>query len=58
MGAAAGASGPEVLAETVIEALRRYADLDLHLLPGIEERIEVPLPAELRDGPEPARSAL
>ena len=58
MGVTAGASAPEVLVENVIEALRNYADVDLRLLPGIEERIEFPLPAELRDGLEPARSAL
>ena len=58
VGVTAGASAPEVLVESVIEALRRHADVDLHLLPGVEERIEFPLPAELRDGLEPARAAL
>ena len=50
VGVTAGASAPEVLVEGVIEVLRRHAELDVSVLPGIEEHIEFPLPAELRAG--------
>ena len=58
VGVTAGASAPDVLVDSVIEALRRHAELDVCLLPGVEEHIEFPLPALLRDGLEPARTTV
>ena len=49
VGITAGASAPEVLVEDVINALRRFAPVEVSTLPGREEHIEFRLPAELAD---------
>jgi 4-hydroxy-3-methylbut-2-enyl diphosphate reductase len=47
VGITAGASAPETLVEGVIDALRALGPLDVATLPGIEEKVEFRLPAEL-----------
>lgn len=47
IGLTAGASAPEVLVDDVIEALRRFGDVDVSLMPGRNESIQFRLPAEL-----------
>jgi 4-hydroxy-3-methylbut-2-enyl diphosphate reductase len=52
VGLTAGASAPEELVLTVIEALRRIDEVVVMQMNGIEEHIEFRLPAALRR-PEP-----
>jgi len=47
VGITAGASAPEELVEDVIAALRRLGPVEVSTLPGIEEKVEFKLPAEL-----------
>jgi 4-hydroxy-3-methylbut-2-en-1-yl diphosphate reductase len=47
VGVTAGASAPETLVDGVIEALRALGPIDVSTLPGIEEKVEFRLPAEL-----------
>jgi 4-hydroxy-3-methylbut-2-enyl diphosphate reductase len=47
VGITAGASAPEELVDDVIEALRRLGPVEVSVLPGIEEKVEFRLPAEL-----------
>jgi len=47
VGLTAGASAPDVLVEDVVAALRRFAPIQISTLPGIEERIQFRLPAQL-----------
>lgn len=47
VGITAGASAPEVLVDDVIEALRRFASVEVTVLPGGEENIQFRLPAKL-----------
>ena len=47
VGITAGASAPEELVHTVLDALRRLGPIDVAVLPGIEESVEFRLPAEL-----------
>jgi 4-hydroxy-3-methylbut-2-en-1-yl diphosphate reductase len=47
VGITAGASAPETLVDGVIHALRALGPVDVATLPGIEERVEFRLPAEL-----------
>ena len=47
VGVTAGASAPETLVDGVIEALRSLGPIDVSTLPGIEEKVEFRLPAEL-----------
>src|SRR6185437_2327731 len=47
IGITAGASAPETLVDGVIEALRGLGPVDVSTLPGIEEKVEFRLPAEL-----------
>ena len=47
VGVTAGASAPDVLVNSVIEALRRIRPVDISTLPGIEEKIQFKLPPEL-----------
>jgi 4-hydroxy-3-methylbut-2-enyl diphosphate reductase len=44
----AGASAPETLVEDVIGKLREIEAVEVSVLPGIEEKVEFRLPAELR----------
>jgi 4-hydroxy-3-methylbut-2-enyl diphosphate reductase len=48
VGLTAGASAPEILVDSVIEALKLYAEVEVSLLSGIEENISFPLPSQLR----------
>lgn len=50
VGLTAGASASEVLADDVIEALRRIGPVTVSVLPGREENIEFRLPAQLAAG--------
>jgi 4-hydroxy-3-methylbut-2-enyl diphosphate reductase len=55
VGITAGASAPETLVNGVIGALRELGPIDVSTLPGIEEKVEFRLPAELvRARPETA----
>ena len=47
VGITAGASAPEELVEEVVEALRRFATVEVSTLPGVEENYAFRLPAEL-----------
>jgi 4-hydroxy-3-methylbut-2-en-1-yl diphosphate reductase len=47
VGITAGASAPEALVDDVIGALRRIGPVEVSVLPGIEEKVEFRLPAEL-----------
>ncbi len=47
VGITAGASAPEELVDDVIAALRRLGPLEISSLPGVEEKVEFRLPAEL-----------
>ena len=47
VGITAGASAPEDLVDSVIAALRRFSPVEVSVLPGIEEKVEFRLPAEL-----------
>lgn len=47
IGITAGASAPETLVDGVIEALRAFGPVEVSTLPGIEEKVEFRLPAEL-----------
>ena len=55
IGLTAGASAPEELVVSVIDALRKITDVEVVQMHGIEENIEFRLPAELR---EPASEAV
>ena len=48
VGLTAGASAPEVLVDSVIEALRRLGPVEVSILDGTEENITFNLPFELR----------
>ena len=48
IGLTAGASAPEVLVDSVIEALRRIGPVDVSILAGTEEHVSFNLPVELR----------
>ncbi len=47
VGITAGASAPEELVDDVVAALGRIAPIEVSALPGIEEKVEFRLPAEL-----------
>jgi 4-hydroxy-3-methylbut-2-enyl diphosphate reductase len=47
VGVTAGASAPESLVENVLAALRRLGPIEVSVIPGIEEKVEFRLPAEL-----------
>jgi 4-hydroxy-3-methylbut-2-en-1-yl diphosphate reductase len=47
IGITAGASAPEELVNNVIDTLRRFTPVEVSVLPGIEEKVEFRLPAEL-----------
>ncbi len=57
VGLTAGASAPEDLVDDVIAALRRLGPVELSILPGIEEKVEFRLPAELLRAPPLAQPA-
>jgi 4-hydroxy-3-methylbut-2-enyl diphosphate reductase len=47
VGITAGASAPEVMVMDAIEALRKFAPVEVSLLPGREENMEFRVPVEL-----------
>jgi 4-hydroxy-3-methylbut-2-enyl diphosphate reductase len=47
VGITAGASAPEELVDDVLEVLGRLGPIEVSVLPGIEEKVEFRLPAEL-----------
>jgi 4-hydroxy-3-methylbut-2-enyl diphosphate reductase len=57
VGLTAGASAPEVLVDSVIEALRRLGPLEVSVLDGTEENITFNLPQVLRIPDTAAQSA-
>src|SRR5277367_2675433 len=48
VGVTAGASAPEQLVEDVVEALRQLAQVELEVLPGIDENVRFRMPPELQ----------
>jgi len=57
VGITAGASAPEELVDDVVAALRRLGPIEVSTLPGIEEKVEFRLPAELLRAQPAARPA-
>jgi 4-hydroxy-3-methylbut-2-enyl diphosphate reductase len=57
VGITAGASAPEELVDDVVAALRRRGPIEVATLPGIEEKVEFRLPAELLRAPPAAEPA-
>jgi len=57
VGITAGASAPEELVDDVVAALRRLGPIEVSTLPGIEEKVEFRLPAELLRAPAPNPAA-
>jgi len=49
VGLTAGASAPETLVQGVIEGLRRFGELDISTLAGVDEDVKFRFPAELAD---------
>jgi len=49
VGLTAGASAPELAVHNVIDALRQLGDVEVSILPGVEETLEFRLPAQLRE---------
>ena len=49
VGLTAGASAPEMLVQGVIEGLRRFGEVEVSTLPGVEENIRFRFPAQLAD---------
>jgi len=56
VGITAGASAPEELVDNVISALRQLGPVEVSVLPGIEEKVEFKLPAELLPKPRGVRA--
>ena len=49
VGLTAGASAPEMLVQGVIEGLRRFGEVEVSTLPGVEENVRFRFPAQLAD---------
>jgi 4-hydroxy-3-methylbut-2-enyl diphosphate reductase len=49
IGITAGASAPDTLVTELIETLRRYDEIELSTLPGVDENVRFRLPSELTD---------
>jgi 4-hydroxy-3-methylbut-2-enyl diphosphate reductase len=49
IGITAGASAPDQLVRELIDALRRYDEIELSTLPGVDENVRFRLPSELTD---------
>ncbi|MGE0415770.1 MAG: 4-hydroxy-3-methylbut-2-enyl diphosphate reductase [Acetobacteraceae bacterium] len=49
VGVTAGASAPETLVQGVLEGLRRFAEIEVSTLDGVEENVRFRFPAELAD---------
>jgi 4-hydroxy-3-methylbut-2-enyl diphosphate reductase len=49
VGITAGASAPEAMVASVVDALRRLAPIEVTIMDGLVERVEFRLPAELAD---------
>lgn len=48
IGITAGASTPEELVQDLIKTLRKYAELEISTMDGVEENVHFPLPASLQ----------
>ena len=57
VGITAGASAPEELVEDVIATLRRLGPVEVSVVPGIEEKVEFKLPAQLLGARRPLARA-
>jgi 4-hydroxy-3-methylbut-2-enyl diphosphate reductase len=51
VGVTAGASAPEQLVEEVVDRLRQLAQVELSVLPGIDENVRFRMPPELQPAP-------
>jgi 4-hydroxy-3-methylbut-2-en-1-yl diphosphate reductase len=49
VGLTAGASAPEMLVQGVIDGLRRFGEVEVSALPGVEENVRFRFPAQLAD---------
>ena len=49
VGLTAGASAPEMLVQGVIEGLRKFGEVEVSTLPGVEENVRFRFPAQLAD---------
>ena len=49
VGLTAGASAPEMLVQGVIDGLRRFGEVEVTALPGVEENVRFRFPAQLAD---------
>jgi len=54
IGITAGASAPDTLVTELIETLRKYGDIEVSALPGVDENVRFRLPSELTDRAEVA----
>jgi 4-hydroxy-3-methylbut-2-enyl diphosphate reductase len=58
VGLTAGASAPDELVESVIDALRKLGPVEVRQLEGVDESIQFGLPRELRDVPTPTQASV
>lgn len=58
VGLTAGASAPDELVDSVIDALRKLGPVEVSQLAGVDESIQFGLPRELRDVPTPTQAAV
>jgi len=58
VGLTAGASAPDELVESVIDALRKLGPVEVRQLDGVDESIQFGLPRELRDVPTPTQASV
>ena len=49
VGLTAGASAPETLVQGVLAGLRRFGEIEISTLNGVEENVRFRFPAELAD---------
>jgi len=49
VGVTAGASAPETLVQGVVEGLKQFDEIDIHLQDGVLEDVRLRFPAELAD---------
>ena len=49
VGLTAGASAPELLVQGVIDGLRKFAEVEVSTLPGVQENVRFRFPPQLAD---------
>jgi 4-hydroxy-3-methylbut-2-en-1-yl diphosphate reductase len=54
VGITAGASAPDTLVEELVERLRETTDIELEVLPGVNENVRFRMPKQLNDSPSRA----